>query len=606
MSDHDEGEAQDSAEEVQDEVEVIDYGLFTEDELRERHGELTAMIEELRAEPRTIETASLINELRSERSLVAETVRDLQAMDGSDITDVDLDAPAATDEAEVEADEADEADDESAPAEVSDESDADAPTTEGEAESAEPEGTTTTEEASVSDSNDQIMEAAAEVVAEAKVAGAADRPTAPAERQRLQASYTAGAGQTAFSQGAALDMSGLGRAWESRKHIRPNHDGTMASAVVASLPAFEEMAGLDVPVLSDRNTAAGNDAIIAGAVAEWRDRREAAGLPGAKTAAICDPLDIIREIPEVGSVDEPFAALFPARPVGRLGFQYTQAASIATANSGIAVWDEDDQAAVDPDDSATWKPCVAITCSSPVEVKAKELTTCMTVETAIEMSSPERVREFMHLMKVQRARRREQHLLTTFDGTASGYTFTGTYGAFPSLVQAVLTVMPQLLYPERENASDWDLVLEPGYLAKLQYDEFNQSFRPAVEVLATLRDQLGLNVVVLRDFKGASPFQVPPTAGGSSATLAEIPDANRVRLVPSGAYIYGATGEESTGWQTDPQLARQNTQQAFSAEWLMLTKHSGSPAAFVDITSVGNGSRAQATTAFGTSTYSGS
>jgi hypothetical protein len=107
-------------------------------------------------------------------------------------------------------------------------------------------------------------------------------------------------------------------------------------------------------------------------------------------------------------------------------------------------------------------------------------------------------------------------------------------------------------------------------------------------------------------FRPSAEASAAFTSGGSAATLAEIPDANVVRIVPSGAYIYGSTGEESTGWQTDPQLARQNRQQAFSVEWLMLAKHGGSPAATISVTAVGNGSRACCTTAFSTGTYSGS
>ena len=562
-----------------DDAEVIDYGLMTEDELRERHSALTDLIDELRQQPKSIEIAQAINDLRAERNIIVETVRALQGADAVEIEDLSFESASteATAEATNQTDESADAGDEGTPE--------------------------NTEEDTVSDNN-EIIEQAEGVVAEALVAGVGERPVAPAGPERVKVAYTAGAGQSAYSQGVALDMAGLGRAFESRKQIQPGPDGRVTQAVVANLPAFEDTQELGVPVLSDRNTAAQNDQIITEAVEAWKAVR--AGTPMAHTAAICDPLDIIREIPEVGVTDTPFANLFPQRPIGRLGFTYTPASTIASTNGAIAVWTEDDQADVDPDDSSTWKPCVDITCSSPVEVKAKELTTCATVDTMVEMSSPERVREFLHLMGVQRARRREQHILDLWDDTASGYTFSGTYGTLPSLVQALHTVLPQLLYPEREDAANYDLVLEPGFVNKLTYDEFNKSFTDPRDALAALREATGLNAVVLRDFVGASPFQTPPTPGGGAATLAEIPDANRVRIVPAGAYIYAATGEESTGWQTDPQLARQNKRQVFSAEWVMLAKHSGSPAAYIDITSVGNGSRAAATTAFGTGAYSGS
>jgi hypothetical protein len=573
-------------ENIVDEVEddVVDYGLMTEAELRERHAALSDLIDELREQPRSIEVVQVINDLRAERNLIVETVRELQVADEAIEADLDFDAaPVSTDEADAASTTTDEV------------AEASAATT---AEDA----TIETQEAEVSD--DSTIAEAEGVIAEALVAGVGERPVAPTAPSKPVVAYHAGAGQSAFSQGSALDLAGLGRAFESMKGIQPGADGRVTQAVVAALPAFEDTHELAVPVLSERNTAAQNDSIIGEAVEAWRANR--AGEPLAHTAAICDPLDIIREIPEVGVTDTPFANLFPQRPIGRLGFTYTPAAAIADTNDGIAVWTEDDQSAVDPDDSSTWKPCVDIACSSPVEVKAKELTTCATVDTMVEMSSPERVREFLHLMGVQRARRREQHILDLFDDTASGYTFAGTYGTLPSLIQAVHTVLPQLLYAEREDAASYDLVLEPGFVNKLIYDEHNKAYTDPSDALATLRSATGLNVTVLRDFVGASPFQTPPTAGGGSATLAEVPDTNRVRIVPAGSYIYAATGEESTGWQTDPQLARQNKRQVFSAEYVLLAKHSGAKAAFIDITSAGDGSRACCAEPFGTEGYSGS
>lgn len=575
-----------------DDVEVVDLTLLSEGELRERHGLLGELIEELRAQPRTIEVVATINALREERNEIVQAVRDLTTLDSAEIEDLSIDSadPVEGESATTEATEAEE------------------PTTQTEAEAPTlavvAEDTNAPQEDPVSDQN-EIMEAADEVVAEALVASAGERPVAPAAQthERVRVAYVAGAGQNAFTQGVDLDMAGLARAWDSKRHIQPAGDAPV-SAVVASLPAFEDTPGLPVEVLTHRNTAEQNDAIVAAAVAEWREARS--GGPLARTAAICSPLDIIREIPEVGTDETPFASAFPSRPVGRLGFQFTQPASIASTNGAITVWTESNQNSVDPDDSATWKPCVNIACSSPTEVKAEELVTCATVDSSTQMSSPERVAEFMHLLGVQRSRRREQYLLGKFDATASAYTFAGTYGALPSLIQAVATLLPQLLYVEREDVANYDLVLEPGHFAKLSYDETNKAYTDPADVKAALASALGLNVIVLRDFKAASPFQTPPTPGGASATLAEIPDTNVVRIVPSGAYIYGSTGEESTGWQTDPQLARQNRQQAFSVEWLMLAKHGGSPAATISVTAVGNGSRACCTTAFGTGTYSGS
>lgn len=545
--------------------QVVDYSTMTEQQLRDRYSELTDLIAELRGRELTVEVAATINDLRLERNAIVEAIRSIasERSRGDGIVDEDIDA--STEPAEATA--------------VED---------------------TAVEETAVEDTT--VEETAVEELV-AVAASLPERPVEPSAAPRPRVGYVAAAGQSVYAQGTSLDMGALGRALESRKRLAPSPDGQPVQAVVASLPAFEETADLGVPILSSINPVSVNDRIIADAVDAWRTARSGAA---AKTAAVCEPLDVIRDIPKVGMTDSPFADLFPQRPISRLGFTYTPASSPADTNAGIAAWEESNQAAVDDDDPSTWKPCVAVTCTTPVEVKATELTTCATVDSFVELSSPERVEEFLHLLGVQRARRREQHLLTRFDATASGYTFTGTYGVFPSIVQAVQTLLPQLLYVTRDNVEDYELVLEPGVVNKLVYDEWNKSFTDPMDVMAALTRATGLRVTALRDFKGASPFQTPPTPGGSSVTLAEVPDVSRVRLVPAGAYIYGATGEQSTGWQTDPQLARQNKRQLFTAEWVLLAKHGASSAAFIDVTAVGNGSRADATTAFGVSTYSGS
>ncbi len=540
--------------------EVFDITTATEDELRTREADLRDQIDALRDAPRTLETVASINELRAERNLVVEAVNTMIEL--TDLGDADLDGSLTVPEITIAGSDADAA--EEAPA-MSDET-----TDEGIAEG-------------------ELVSAAEGVLAEAHTASADDRPVAPA-RTRPRVAYTAAAGQTAFAQGIDLDGEMMARAWESRRqNLRPGVDGGPVRAVVANLPAFEETPDLGIEALSRNNSLSRNDALIRESVEAFEAKRNGEPL-SAHTAAICDPLDIIREIPQSGSTDTPFADLFPQRPVGRLGFQYTTASALSVAASGVATWTETDQDGIDPDDSSTWKPTVLIECATPTEVKADEITTSAVVDNSTEMSSPERVQEFMFKLAVARARQREQYLLDAFDDEAADYTLTATYGALSGLVQAVHTVLPQLLYAERLPETDYDLVLDPGYLNKVTIDLYNQGHREAQDAaLDVIRRHVGLNVTVLRDFVGASSFQAVPAAGGGATALTALPSVNRVRLVPSAAFIYGATGEESTGWQTDPQLARQNRMQVFSQEWIMLAKHGSHPSAYIDITSTATG-----------------
>lgn len=578
-------------------TDPVDLTAMSEAQLREHHASLQARIDSLRNEgDMTPSKAQQINELRLEANAAVEAVKTIMALGDDSAAEL---PEAAAPAAEPETPAAPEAVTEDAP---------EAPTT-------TPQETQVADDSTPAPGDDVV--AAAEAIVEgatpelAMTAGVGDRPTAPAEPEKARVAYVAGAGQQTYVQGKALDWDSMGRAWDSVRLSVPRTGGQV-QAVVANLPAFEDTPDLGVEMLTNVRSTVENDRLIAETVAAHQARREArlAGVewvaPDAHTAAICTPLDIIREIPQCGETDTPFTDLFPQRPIGRLGFTFTRGSSASDVDGAITLIDIDEfEAQLDENDTETWKPCIPIECAEPVEVTAEELVTCVTVQTSTELSSPERVQEFMHKLKVQRARRREQLQLSRFDDTASGFTFTGHngYGTLPSLVEAVETLMPQLAYPERLSETDWDIVLEPGLLEKLTIDRHNvcnQAEMPGAraETLSWLRSHLGRPITVLRDFKGASSFQAIP-AMGDEAALQALPAVDRIRLVPTGAYIYGSTGEEATGWQTDPQLVRQNRKQAFTAEYFLLAKHGCHPAAYIDLESTPDGGRGGCVTPYG-------
>ena len=555
--------------------EVIDIASMTQEQLREHYAALTEHIDQLSQGPLTPALAHEINELRLERNAVSEAVNSLVTF--TPVDDAPL-APVAPTAEETEA---------------------------PEAAATEDTTTTTNKETAVSDESTPAADeaiAAAEAVIEGAapelaVAASAGRPTAPGvPADRPTVAYVAAAGQRAYQQGEELDWNSMARAFDSIRNLKPGTDGTQARAVVASLPSFEDTPGLAVEMLTIDNTTVQNDRLIQASVDAWRAERNGEGT--AHTAAICTPLDIIREIPTCGETDIRFTDLFPQRPIGRLGFTYTRGSAIADVDDAITLIDIDTfESALDEGDPATWKPCIPIDCATPTTVTAEELVTCVTVQDSTQMSSPERVQEFLHKVRVQRARRREQIQLTRWDATASGFNFSGRngVGAVPTFVEAVETMVPQLAYPERLDETDWEVVIEPGYLNKLTID-LHMVCNPVEmaaarsDTLAMLRNLTGRRITVLRDFKGANPFQTAPAAG-TEDDLDYLPDTDRVRFVPASAYIYGSTGEEQTGWQVDPQLLRMNRKQMFSAEYFLLAKHGCHPAAYIDITSYASGGR---------------
>ena len=583
-----EGEvSEDTADEaVEAEDVVVDYAELDEDALLARHAELSEQIEALKSEPRTLDRAQQINDLRAERNIVVETVNDLRTIDP--VPEVELADVAETvveDTAdEAEAPEAEETDEATASDEAVEDSEPVIETDAGDS------ADTIEQEAPVSETETDAVAVAEDLAGGDAHVASADRPVAPTH-ERPKVAYIAGAGQSAFAQGVELDSQMLADAWESRRtSIRPGAEGGIARAVVANLPGFEQTKDLGVELLSRSNTVERNDALIAEAVEAWEAKQAGAEVP-AHMAAICDPLDIIRDIPEDGNNSTPFSDLFPSRPMSRLGFTYTPASALSVAASGVNVWTESDQGSVDETDPSTWKPAVHIECSSPTEVKAEELVTAVTVDNSTEMSSPEKVREFMAKLATARAREREQYLIGKFDGEAAAYTYGaagGTdEGTFIQTMRAILGLLPVLTYGERLNEQTYTGVLEPHFVNKLKLDAYAVGEKEAAEdPVGFIERETGVRFVTLRDFA-----TTPSWTTGASGAIADFADADVIRMVPAGHYIYGATGEQSTGWQTDPQLARQNRMQAFSSEWLLMAKHGVAPSVKLTLTSAASGVR---------------
>lgn len=641
--------------------EAPDLSKLTEAELRAEYDRLSTAIETLRGEPKTIETARAINALRTERNSVASAVNDLYAVGddtGDDVPLVATDASATVadaltgdeptgdapteDEPTEDAPTGDEpaagtpAEQTDAPAPVADTQPEAAPAatstaTETAPEAAEQGRETTTPQDVPTPSNDGGTPVAnnptpqpdptaeAAVVAEAeRIAAEAPQPvtaglapvhdTRPVvaglggEFSRPTVGYMAKGGQTTFAEGTALDMTALGQVISEIQSA--GRDG--GQGIVAALPSFEVTQGHLHEVLTTRMSADVATALIDETVAAHNERRRRIidgtldQIDGV-TAAICTPLDIIREVPECGVTDTPFSDIFPQRGVGRLGFQFFQQMALIDTDPNVNIWTEDQQDEVDEADPSTWKPSPLIECLPAVSVTAEELVASAQVDNSTQISQPEQVVQFMHKLAVQRARRREQYLQGKFDALASGYTFTGDYGAMVSLFNAG-ELLERLVYGERLDAGDYDLVLEPGHMRKLVLDEDSRVFGNTLEarranIESAIRDKLGVGrIVELRDFRTGYGYAALNAAGAAATAMPRLFDANRVRFVPASAFIFGATGEDSTGWETDPQLVRQNRMQWFSKEWLLLAKHGCHPAAYIDVLSCASGARANGIT----------
>jgi hypothetical protein len=427
------------------------------------------------------------------------------------------------------------------------------------------------------------------------------------ERQRPRVAAVAGDASAHRGQPFDYERAGI----EAMEVAR---DNTMVGkARLASIGGFSSIDGAPEALSSD-NPARRNDALIDEAVDSWAARRRveraiAAGLtPSAedvRVAAICEPFDILRDVPDDFNAMEVVSKIWPQRPIGRLAFQFTPGVGLSDVEDGVGRWTEFDQAAVDPDDSSTWKQCVEVDCPTPEDVTAEAVTGCITWPNTTEMSNPERVRNFQNAVNALRARVKEGRQLEIVDSLSHPYSYSGTYGALPTFVAALNSLIPVLNYVNRENPFGYTAILPPGLLQVLGIDRANRAFgheQDPASVLAQLQaDVEGIDrFVVALDHTtaiGGEPgpdglTSALPAVGGSTEAIKEISDVYRVRLVDPSAAIYGETGELYAGVQRDANLIRQNRAQWFAEEYFLLAKHGVQPWAYIDVSLCADGSRA--------------
>jgi hypothetical protein len=421
----------------------------------------------------------------------------------------------------------------------------------------------------------------------------------------------AGAGQQVMRVGEDIDMEGLARIMsETTSQIRPGADGQSVKAYFASIPAFEEMTEISRDTMYGRHHSAERNTELA--VEAWQAYQArlpveygGGGDPGGATAAICEPLDIIREIPDCVTAAEPFADSLPGRPVGRLGFQFMPSASLAEAASGVTTWDESDQSGVDPDDPTTWKPCVFIECPDIDTVIAEAVSACVYFDITTEMSSPERVQDIMSKVAAVAARVSEQRLIELAQQFTHNFETEGEYGAVPASVQAVLTVLEQGWAAERIDPTtlyNWYVPAE--LLSAWVIDEVGRLFTPqdVRDVRAYIESVIrsaGKNVRVI-PLIDISTFPDLPAVDDTATTLpiGLRKDPYMTLLLPPEGILYGTTGAMATGVERSPELMRRNQAQWFQEKFHLLAKHGCQPWYGLELTVCENASRAAGVTPF--------
>ena len=292
----------------------------------------------------------------------------------------------------------------------------------------------------------------------------------------------------------------------------------------------------------------------------------------AKTASggFCGPGDTIKDVVQCGTAARPVEALFQRMPIEG-EFRYIRGVSLTDVLAGATSWSEADDLAVDPGDSATWKPCVDMACSPDINAEVYAVVFCGSFGTFQNFSNPALVQDFLRKGGIAYARVAEAELLRRIYQQSIQWTYDAaavlpSQGAVSALVDAVWTTLGDALYGGRLNLASYTLIVPPGLLALLNIDNELRGFKNPDNAALALSARLGgITVVEALDVRTGSALVPPvlPAAGGPAAALPALRQEFDVYLIPTGDFALGQAPLVDVGVQRDATLVRQNRAQYF-------------------------------------------
>lgn len=449
--------------------------------------------------------------------------------------------------------------------------------TKAEAETAEPEAKTDAPaeaeaekvEAEKPTEDEPKVEITNEKVAEAVAASAApDTPKVDAEKPEWRPTLTASANVDGMRAGADMTVRDFQRVHRNAVSME---SGRQVFAHLSNIPE-------GVGVVSELKSATENTAILAAAQP----------VPQAITAAsshFCGPDEAIMDIATCGLSDRSVQALF--RTVGVSGrFRYIKALGISDVSGGIKVWEESDQLAVDPDDPATWKPCVDLACQSEITVTPYNVTQCGTLSQHQQLSNPNLVDNFIGQLGVAYARSADQKLLDTIVAGSRVFDIDAAVVGTNSLLNTIEFILGQLAplktYQDRIGGEGYVLAVADGTLEALLADQHlrggGQEAEAKAQIIARIEEVSGASVEVIRDVHSAAEAAYNTAAAALPALgtpTAWAQGTNNVATHPMyyfkpDSYRVGMSEVVEAGFIRDAQLTRRNEVQYFfeSGEFL--------------------------------------
>lgn len=395
--------------------------------------------------------------------------------------------------------------------------------------------------------------------------------------------------QNFISGGTELDTEALANVVRRTMGDLGNH----GDKIVASVRIFAE----DAPVLSSNYSEQANAEILR-SYTERRAAQEAAEqgrhtagaqlvLPGRRTAAyapsgiFCGPPTWMDQAPVCVNDATPVIDIFGRQVPIDGDICYERQVAIPAGATGS--WTAADQAAIDPADPTTWKPCADYSCTDTT-VCAVPFTTVGCLQLSeFQVLNTKRTADVLATLGSAFARNAEAKVLGRLKQLAINYSFESQFGAEAGVAEMAGDLFAGVDFAGRLLPERWVAVVSPGVIAQVRKDAYarglSMTSAEARGALEAIFADFGVGRVVEalddRDGLAIPTLPAPPAPGGATIGLPSLNSRTFWAVfVPVDSMFLGRREIINIRLASSPTLARQNKRMTM-VETIMAVEQDG-------------------------------
>lgn len=289
------------------------------------------------------------------------------------------------------------------------------------------------------------------------------------------------------------------------------------------------------------------------------------------SGGFCGPAEALTVIEQCGRTDTPVGDGIAMVNSPRGKYRYVKQTGLEAVDAGIDYWTEANDEEVDPDDTATHKPCYHLDCGTEIEAVPVGIPVCFQYGTFQEWSFPEQVAATLAKFDVALARRSEALVLQRIHEQSNQYTYTPPVGE--SVSNGLIRLVGQLLqlagYNGRNSLDGYTLAVPEALILDLIVDSAIKAWvgptLSRADIVAQLEDRFGIAVLLSPDVRVNAPAPVEALADAPAPAGGALPCPHTIKevLLYKPADFRHSVDDVDIVVQTDIATAKKNDKSVF-------------------------------------------